>query len=528
MRRFWRYALLVLALLVIGGAIWVSYYAKTLAPRARQRVVDAVAQRFDADVDLKSLDISVFPQPKVVGTGLAIRHRNWNDPHPLIYIERFTAETNFATLISRTNTVSQVRLDGLRLHLPPRGRAVLKQTAEAGNTDVASANAGTDKTAFRFLIQTLIADGAVLEIEPKVAGKEPLRYQLQKLRLDSVGPGQAMKFTTTLTNAKPPGLIDSEGRFGPWQKDDPRATPVEGNYDFQNADLSVFKGISGILTSKGSYHGVLQHIEVNGATDTPDFALKRGGTKVHLETKFHSIVNGTDGDTILDPVDARFLSSEFICEGGVVHQVGIPGKTVTLDAETRRARMEDILRLIENKKPFLTGAVKFKSRIVIPPGKEDVIDKLQLDGEFGVASAQFTSAKVEQKLETLSDRGRGITKKDEEEEPLQTVASNFLGRFKLNRGAVSFSQLSFQVPGAGVELAGVYNLRSEQIAMDGKFHMQATLSETQSGIKRLLLRPLDPLFEKDGAGFLLPIKITGARDHPSLEVEIFHRTRAVR
>jgi hypothetical protein len=53
--------------------------------------------------------------------------------------------------------------------------------------------------------------------------------------------------------------------------------------------------------------------------------------------------------------------------------------------------------------------------------------------------------------------------------------------------------------------------------------MKATLSDTQSGIKHWLLKPLDPLFEKHGAGFEVPINITGTREHPEIKAEVFHR-----
>jgi len=523
MRKALLYGSIIIGLLIVGGGTALYFYAKGFGPRAKQRVVQALEDRFDADVELKSLDLSLYPLPKAVGEGLSIRHKGWTDPHPLIYIRRFTAQTDFSTLIDRRNQVSLVRLEGLEIHLPPRGGSTLRESVE-NNYKVASAEPGKDTTRFRFLIKTIIADGTVLEIEPKEEGKDPLRFDIRTLRLHSVGPGQAMAFKASLTNAKPPGLIDTSGSFGPWQKDDPRSTAVSGNYTFQNANLGVFKGISGILSSTGKYGGVLQHIEVNGTTDTPRFALKRGGEPVHLTTSFHSAVDGTDGDTILDPVDAHFLHSEFICRGGVVHQPGQPGKTVSLDAVTSHARMEDILRLIVgNGKPFLTGAVDFKSKILIPPGHEDVLDKLSLDGAFNVSAAQFTSPKVGQRLETLSDRARGVSKKEEEDQPQQNVASDFRGRFTLKHGVTTFSSLSFSVPGAAIQLAGKYNLRTEQIDMSGQFRMQATLSQTQSGVKELLLKPLDRFFQKNGAGFELPIVISGTKSSPEIGTEIFHR-----
>lgn len=522
MRKALRWGLLVLCLLLLGGGIALYFFVKGFNPRARQRVIEALEERFDADVDLTSLDISLYPEPKAVGEGLSIRHKGWNDPHPLIYIQRFTAQTDFSTLIDRRNHVNLVRLEGLEIHIPPRGRSALIQE-QKDNHEVASAQPGQDTTHLRFLIQTIIADGTLLEIEPKQEGKLPLQFAIQKLTLHSVGPGEPMSFQAALTNAKPPGLIHNSGNFGPWQRDDPRATAVSGDYTFQNADLSVFKGISGTLSSKGSYRGVLQHIEVDGATDTPNFALKRGGEPVHLATQFHSIVNGTDGDTILDPVDARFLRSEFICRGGIVHQPEQNGKTVSLDAVTKHGRIEDVLHLVlGSRKVPLTGAVDFKTKIVIPPGREDVLDKLKLDGQFGILSAEFTSSKIQEHLDTLSERAQGVSKKQEADESLETVASNFRGHFKLDDGVASFSQLSFNIPGAAVNLTGTYNLRSEQIKMDGTFRMEATLSQTQSGVKHWLLKPFDRFFEKNGAGFLVPVHITGTKDHPEMGTEIFH------
>lgn len=512
----------MLFLLAVGGSIAIDHYVRGLSPRAKQRVVDALQQRFDADVDLKSLQLSFFPRPSVSGEGLSVRHKQWADPRPLIYIRRFSARTDFLTLVDRRNHVDLVRLEGLEIHVPPRGLAVQKDIQE-DQQEVASGEPGRDTTRLKFLIERIIADGTVLEIEPRAQGRQALQYDIEKLTLWSVGPGLPMSFEAKLTNAKPPGLIDSSGKFGPWQRDDPRATAVSGKYSFQNADLGVFKGISGTLASAGNYGGVLQHIEVSGSTDTPNFALKRGGQPVHLQTTFHSIVNGTDGDTILDPVDARFLTTEFVCQGGVLHVDGTPGKTVSLDAVTKGARIEDILRLVMgDSRPIVTGAVNFRSKIVIPPGKADVLDKLQLAGEIELAAARFSSPEVQRRLLTLSNRARGITKEQEAQQPEQTVASNLDGRFKLDGGVVAFSRLAFGVPGAGIKLAGGYNLHSGAMDLNGDFRMQSTLADTQSGLKHWLLKPLDPLFEKDGAGFLLPIKISGTRERPEIGTTIFH------
>jgi hypothetical protein len=442
----------------------------------------------------------------------------------LIRIRRFRAAPDLATIFDRRNLVRLVRLEGLEIHIPPRGRSTMARGMEA-NQEVASGEPGHDATRLRFVIEKIVADGALLEIEPKTEGKDPLQFEIKELTMHSVGPGQAMAFDAKLTNPKPPGMIDTTGHFGPWQRDDPRSTPVSGNYRFEHADLGIFHGISGILSSTGKYGGVLQHIEVDGETDTPDFGLKSGGDPIHLKTKFHSVVDGTNGDTILNPVDATFLRSEFICRGGVVHLPGRKGKTVSLDAVARHGRIEDILKLVMGGKPILTGAVDFRSKIEIPPGPEQVLDKLRLEGQFGLQSANFTSSQIQSRVETLSDRAQGISKKEAEQgqESPETVVSNLRGRFKLNNGLASFSRLSFQVPGALINLNGSYDLRSEKIDMQGLFRMQATLSETQSGIKHWLLKPFDPLFKKNGAGFEVPLEINGTKDHPEVGTHVLHK-----
>jgi hypothetical protein len=171
----------------------------------------------------------------------------------------------------------------------------------------------------------------------------------------------------------------------------------------------------------------------------------------------------------------------------------------------------------------LTGAVNFKTKIVIPPGHQDVIDKLDLDGNFTIAHANFTSPTVERHLRTLSDRARGISKSEEQNVPPETVASDFSGRFRLDNGVTTFSLLQFSVPGAAIRLAGSYNLRTKAIDMNGKFLMNATLSQTQSGVKQWMLKPFDKLFEKDGAGFEVPITVTGSKQHPEIGADVFHK-----
>ena len=93
-------------------------------------------------------------------------------------------------------------------------------------------------------------------------------------------------------------------------------------------------------------------------------------------------------------------------------------------------------------------------------------------------------------------------------------------------GSGSPTQLTFATPGARIELAGRYQLKRQSLQFAGTMFMDATISETQSGWKSLLLKAVDPLFKKQGGGSAIPFKISGTRKNPSFGLDykrVFHR-----
>ena len=99
--------------------------------------------------------------------------------------------------------------------------------------------------------------------------------------------------------------------------------------------------------------------------------------------------------------------------------------------------------------------------------------------------------------------------------------SDLSGRFALKDGSLSFSDLSFGLPGALVRLHGSYGLRSEAIAFEGTLRMDATISEAAGGgLKGFFLKAVDPVFRKKGAGALVPLKIGGTRDKPQFGLDV--------
>ena len=276
-------------------------------------------------------------------------------------------------------------------------------------------------------------------------------------------------------------------------------------------------------TAIGTFGGSLERIDVNGETQTPQFTLAVSGHAVPLRTKYHAIVDGTNGDTILERIDGSFLKTSLVAKGSVVDTPGKAGRQVVLDVAMDDARIEDVLQLaVKAAKPPMIGALKLNTKFVLPPGHLDVVDKLRLDGQFAIASVKFTEIDIQKKIDELSHRSRGKSPDDEK----QNVVSDFKGAFSLQDGTLSLPALTFATPGAAVNLAGSYALRAERMDFKGTLLMDAKISETQTGFKSVLLKAVDPLFNKDGGGSAIPIKIEGQRNAPSFGLDkarVFHR-----
>ena len=75
---------------------------------------------------------------------------------------------------------------------------------------------------------------------------------------------------------------------------------------FEKADLGVFKGISGTLSSRGTFGGTLAALGGKGETDTPDFTIAVGGHPFPLHVDYQALIDGTNGDTRLTVIDAGF------------------------------------------------------------------------------------------------------------------------------------------------------------------------------------------------------------------------------
>jgi hypothetical protein len=164
----------------------------------------------------------------------------------------------------------------------------------------------------------------------------------------------------------------------------------------------------------------------------------------------------------------------------------------------------------------MTGALRLKTKFELPPGDQDVVEKLRLDGNFAIAGGRFTDPDVQRKINEMSVRATGKTG-DADVAP--KVASDFSGRFALGNGVLTLQQLTFNIPGAVVELKGQYVLQRETMAFLGNLFMDAKVSEATTGWKSVLLKMVDPMFRKNGQT-VIPLKIGGTRSAPSFGMDV--------
>src|SRR5208282_5319413 len=352
--------LFVVAITVLGIVV---YRAE---PTLRAMVIETLSTRFKGKVELDAFHVSLLKGLQVSGAGLRIFGET--DPNnyepgfqPIINVAEFEFHMSIRDLFHSPIHVDTVYIKGLQLNLPPREhRSELSNMAPKGSK-------------IAIIVDKFVSDKAQLIINTLRPGKLPLEFDIENLRMTAIGPGSPMHFDANLTNPKPVGQIQTSGLFGPWQPDSPRDTPVSGTYSFEHADLGTIHGIGGILSSTGKYAGVLDKIEVEGATDAPDFHLATSGRPLPLHTDFHATVDGTSGDTYLRPVKAKILNSWLTATGSVVRVKDPNGHRVQLDVVMEKGEIEDLLKLaIRTDPPIMSGAIRLKTKFDLSPGTADV------------------------------------------------------------------------------------------------------------------------------------------------------------
>jgi hypothetical protein len=513
--------------LVVTGVV-AAYVVHNAEPILRRRVIATLEDRFRSPVELDKLHISLLKGLQVWGSGLRIPYfgekdnfgTRADDVAPMLSVKSFEFRTGLRELFRPTMRVSLVRVQGMELRIPSkqeRGPLIPREKEEV-------------KPRRSIVVDEIVCSGMTLTIETNKPGKEPLVFDIRDVRLHDVGPGRPFPFEARLVNARPVGQIHTTGHFGPWHGDEPRDTPVDGQYSFTNVDLGTIAGISGKLTSTGTYGGTLGEIGVTGTTDTPDFALDVSGHLVDLKTVFNATVDGTTGDTKLNHVQATLLRTVLEVTGRVMRAsdvqavkpdavVASRGHFIDLSVTSRQARVEDILGLaVKTSPPLMRGDLALHAHLTIPPEDVSVSKKMRVQGSFAIHGATLSNPEWQETVNNLSLRAQGRPK-ELKEEVAPGVKSQIGGDFTLANGVLEAPKLKYQMPGAQVDLAGKYSLDGNTFDFAGTVRTEATASQILTGWKSIVAMPFDRLLKKDGAGVEIPVTISGTKSDPKFGVD---------
>jgi hypothetical protein len=494
----------VLALCIASGATLLAVNW----PFTQTAVTKALEDRFARDVKIRKFRSTYFP-PGCVAEGIEFLHRKRKDLPPLITLRTLTIRTGYSGLLRIHKLVNDVQVAGLHVLVPPKSHDSAPQTFPLTNST-------SGKT---LTIGEITTDGAVLEFISEQPAEDRFTLKIDRLTLDHVGESDPVTFHARFSNTEPPGEIRSDGRFGPWNDDDPASTKISGSYTYEHVKLGVFEGIAGTLSSHGKFGGTVGHIDAEGDFDVPDFKVSGSAHEIHLASNFHAVVDGTNGDTYLTRVESHFGRTTVISQGDVKGHPGQHGKTVMLTMSVSQGRIEDLLRLFAGSaKPAETGDVRLRTKVELPTGPQPFLRRLRLDGELGIGSGRFTDPKVQEPVNRLAESARGESK-DQEEVNAATVLSNLKGHFSADGGIAELSQISFTEPGTLAEIEGTYNLVNKKLNLRGVLHTSGKLADTTSGLKSAVLRALGPFIKKKSIT-VVPFVITGTSSDPSFALDL--------
>lgn len=573
-----------MAAILFATGLWTRQHAE---PLLRASLIQALQERFRARVEMDAFHLAVHSSLLTGSTavvqidGLRIWLPEANpeelqeDPahtvglqprwflQPWITVRHLQFTATLSVLGRRELHLKDVQVTGVRLLVPPKGYRPRLTTMQSASRKRWAISHLPDMRVDQIRCQDVFLE---MERDPKTnsdaraAGKPPagkalpvatrpqaatapLQFQIASLILHPEGHEEPIRFQLQMRNPRPVGTIEATGELGPWRmpdpgrKFDPGALPLQGSYRFRNADLATLRGIAGRLNSEGSFDGILRRVRVRGQSQTPDFRLTRHGVippatvGLPLWTRFSATVDGTNGNTVLNAVEATLGHTHLWARGQILRvqylrlqpggsPVSRIGHDVRLAVRVDRGQIADLLHVATaNPSPLMTGSVTLTNTLDLPPGMESFRQRLALQGTLDATNVRFTSDRIERDLAQLSLRGQGHPEALKQGTQ-QTVTSTLSGDFTLAGGVLDLPRLVYQVPGAQIHLHGSYTLVDGALDLSGDAQLQASLSHLIGGWKGALLSPMNRVFAKNGAGTDVPIRLSGTSAAPHLGIDL--------
>ena len=502
-------AALVALTLAAGGTVW---WLQTAEPRLRHDLERWLSERLNSDVSVETLDVDLFPSVRLVGTNLVLRIKDRPDLAPFVTIRRWVGTGDVVGLWNRRLAV--MRLEGAEIVVPPGRKQDLRPlrvNGGEGGEAPASATRGP-------VVGRLEADQVLITVQPRQADRDPVRWDVRDLVIDEFSLDAASPFRASVDTPLPKDRALASGTVGPWPRRDLETLPLQGQYTF-DGDLGAIPGLEGKVHVAGRALGALERLETVGEASSPELGLSTGGGgRLPLTATYQAIFDGTSGDLALTRMTTRLGASTFEVTGSVLRQRGVRGRHVSLRTRTPEpVDLADVMRLLVDRGASpMAGRLGLRAGLDIPAGDGDVQDRLTVDGTFDVARARFRDPGVRDRIDLLSRRGQGRPT----DTAIADVRSEMAGHVLLRRRQLRLDAVRFTVPGVTIEAAGRYGLASQQLDFRGVARLDATVSQTQTGAKRVLLKAIDPMLRKDGAGTRLVVDVAGTREAPKVDLDL--------
>jgi AsmA-like C-terminal region len=513
--RPWRKRALVAATIVPALLALAAVVLALRWPFTEDRILESIRDSWPGPVRVEMFRASYFP-PGCTMEHLVLELPSNRSTEPArIDFAKARIQASYADLFLRPGHLARLAAEGVRAEIPVYSSA--SAAAEGRRREGADKSSNSGRVPIETTFGEVDASNATLEVK-RSDGKTPLPFQIHHLILRPVRGTAPVFYDATLTNAEPPGEVHVHGQFGPWEPFKQLGDlPISGAYSFDRANLGVFSGIAGILSSTGNFGGTLGQMKVEGAVNIPDFQVTRSRHEVALGAKFRSVVDATRGNVTLNDVEAYFRRTNVHAEGKVAPEDERAGKSVSVNLTVRNGRIEDVLDLfVTDRVAPMTGAADFQARVVIPPGDKPFLKKLNMAGNFSIADAVLTNPGRQDQVDAMSKRASGKAKDPETER----ISGRIEGSFLTHEGVARFDPVSFKIPGANIAMTGEFNLLNENLHFHGDAKTSAELSDQAKGVKSALLKPLNRLFKKKDAGADVPVEMTGTYDRPHFGLDL--------
>jgi AsmA-like C-terminal region len=500
-RAYWlRWTFLMAAIAVLTG-VGVALHAYW--PYSEVAVVPPLQQAFHAGVSIQTFRRIYFPHPGCEAQQLTLTRGSGSESRQVATVQKMKIIGRYVDLIFQPHHLAHIQLDGLYVRIPSRdGKAV--EPPRSHDHPVL--------TASNISVGSITADNAVLEFA-NAQGNDPLKFEIHKLRLTSVAAGSPMNYQLSMRIPEPPGEVESEGFFGPWQNGKIGKIALQGTANLRDAKLDKYSGISGTLQSEEKFSGTLDQINVDGQAHLPDFRVKSANHPVEISSRFQATVNGLRGEAQLKTVTANVRATTLQVRGAVARNPESGNRDTTVDFNTARGRVEDVLWLFSSaRKPAMTGDAKLSGHAQVRQFGPVFLRNVKLNGQFDIRAGHFRQS-TQAKLNELSARAAG--KKIQKGQSAPDVAVQQLSsEFVVSNGIAHLGHVFFQVPGVRARADGTYGLTSYQVNLSGDLWTDAEVSKDTTGIWSALLTPLDPIFRRKHAGAMVSVVMSGDIDDP--------------